>query len=362
MGENFINNHIKLLQGVKMYKVDTVDSIEYIYQRDWEELVGRDIAEYDYRWYKVNEKFDKNLNPKYITVYKGNKLVGSAFISIQNKLDISIRKSHLTFPLLGKISFFRCSSPISNFSGFFFNKEEVLKIIMKKIEEILKQNRAVLSNFVIGQNNILSNFLESRGFYRIKCKPNTFLDIKWKTFDEYLSSLPKSERHDIRKTINRSKKYGISIEYKKNFSSMSKKLCELYGNVAGKHRERSMPENFFKVLDREMGDNTDLFLCKKEDKVIAYGLSLNNTAVASHKFLGLDYGHRKSQAYFLLYYEGIKKAINDGLKRIYFGSTTYRYKERIGCKRFENFQYIRSYFPGMNKFLPYAIKITNKGV
>jgi len=334
-----------------MYKVDTVDSIEHIYQRDWEELVGRDIVEYDYRWYKVNEKFDKNLNPKYIVVYKGNNLVGSAFMSILNKLDISIGKLHLTFPLLGKISFFRYSSPISNFSGIFFNKEEVLK-----------QNRIVLSNFVIGQNNILSNFLESGGFYRIKCKPNTFLDIKWKTFDKYLSSLPKSERHDIRKTINRSKKHGISIEYKKNFSSMSKKLCELYENVSGKHREMGMPENFFKVLDREMGDNTDLFLCKKEEKVIAYGLSLNNTAVASHKFLGLDYRYRKSQAYFLLYYEGIKKAINDGLKRIYFGSTTYRYKERIGCKRFENFQYIRSYFPGLNKFLPYAIKITNKGV
>jgi hypothetical protein len=79
-----------------------------------------------------------------------------------------------------------------------------------------------------------------------------------------------------------------------------------------------------------------------------YGLSLNSDVLSLHKAAGTDPRYRKYQAYFLLYYRGIERAIQKKQKRIYFGATTYEFKEKIGCKRENLFGLTRFKNPALN--------------
>jgi lipid II:glycine glycyltransferase (peptidoglycan interpeptide bridge formation enzyme) len=93
-------------------------------------------------------------------------------------------------------------------------------------------------------------------------------------------------------------------------------------------------------------------LCFKDDVPIASGLSFHSSTVTLCKFVGIDPQYREYQAYFLMYYELIKKALERNQKRIYFGPSTYEFKQKIGCKKENRYGFVKL----KNPLLHYVLK------
>ena len=123
-----------------------------------------------------------------------------------------------------------------------------------------------------------------------------------------------------------------------------------------------MNESFYDTLERTMKDSAELVLFFKDDIPLVSALSLYTGEYSIYKGAGIDPNHKKYHAYFLLYYEAIKRAIEKGHKRIYFGTTGYTFKERIGCKKEEIFGFIKMGNPFLHLALqPYITVSTIRG-
>ena len=90
---------------------------------------------------------------------------------------------------------------------------------------------------------------------------------------------------------------------------------------------------FYEELQANFKTGAELVFFFKEQIPLAFALSLNTPRMVQYKFVGIDPVYREYEAYFLIYYLGIRKAIERKQKKIYFGPSTYEFKEKIGCKR-----------------------------
>lgn len=77
--------------------------------------------------------------------------------------------------------------------------------------------------------------LNKHNFFKIYSLPDTCIDIKWKSFEEYLKSLKRKQRANIIRKLNRFKeKKEVKIEMVDDFSSICNKLYSLYENTYNK--------------------------------------------------------------------------------------------------------------------------------
>jgi predicted N-acyltransferase len=121
----------------------------------------------------------------------------------------------------------------------------------------------------------------------------------------------------------------------------------LQGYTCEKHGSRAhhLTEGFFEGLERHLNQQAELSLYFKDDTPILSSLLFHSAEAAHSDFPGMAPNHREYHAYPLSTYHEIETAISLGVKRIYLGTTTYEFKEKIGCRRIPMFALCRMASP-----------------
>ncbi len=292
-------------------------SIRDVTPEEWEALSGADYVERLHGWLRTSEDSEMRMM-HYVFVREHGKLVAAAHCYVYFEALYFV-----------KIKFVDVKS-------FYSHTPEQAALLIKGLEEIRKREKARGIFFLfLKEDEFESVRKHVKGFTEVPLKEDTYIDLNFKDFDDYLKSLDEDAWRSARMTLKRaSKEWKIRIVYTRKVSQWKDTVYRLQGYLCEKYdivRTHFSPQ-FYEALEKNLGDNAELMIFFKDDVPIAVGLPFFSSTIAEYKLLGVDPEYRKYQAYFLLYYEGIRRAIERGQKRIYLGPMSYEFKERIGCK------------------------------
>lgn len=319
--------------------VHITNTIQDTDEREWESLVGTDSIEQSYGWFRTVE--DSGMRKMhYVFVKEGETLTAAACCNNYTK-----KLFHMALPFLA------VGSPLGSSRSFFSKTREETDMLLKGLAHIQSKEKTkglLILDLKREEFDIVKN--QVTGFTKFPLLEDTYIDLNYTDFEDYLSSLNAKARRSVRITLNKAQKKLLKPFVTDDLSTWGHVAHKLQGYTCKYHSDfwTHLNEQFYCGLETHLKDKVELLLFFKDDIPLASALILNTPEAAQYKFPGIDPQYREYHAYFLLYYEGIKRAIERGQKRIYFGSTTYEFKEKIGCTREEYFGLVKMKNPVVN--------------
>jgi len=317
-----------------------------------------------YDWFKTMESVMKQ-DLYYVAVYCGENPVAVTPCFVDLK-DVYFGNAPKITPLLKRMlvvaNLFNlcnryvllCHSPAGCWrSKILFDENYDERLIMSKISDgidyICKNKRITISSFlcVSASETNLMDSLNDFGYWKFFWRNTYSIKIQWKNFDEYLMSLNRQTRENIRRELRKSDENGVKIEVVSEFGHLSGVLSNLYSNLFMKYNKKQTSyydASFFENLSKHAGDRVILFVATKKGKIVGFALCMRQNENLEGFKCGFDYSARSKNdfVYFnLAYYTPIKWAIENGIKEVYFGTGMERIKSKRGCKPDETFSFVK---------------------
>lgn len=181
------------------------------------------------------------------------------------------------------------------------------------------------------------------GFAKGFTCPKCILDIKWKTFDEYLHSLRSNYRYRYKKALAKSKP--LSIRYLKDGDEFTPEMYALYEHVHDKSiiRVEKLTERFFR------GKFFKIFVFEEHGVPRGFVQLLGIGDELVFEFVGVDYSvNTKYDIYISMLLEIIRYGIDNGFKTIDFGQTADDAKLKLGCRHIPLYALLGHRNPAIN--------------
>lgn len=285
----------------------------------------------------------------YILFYKNGKpIANAALFSMDFCLDVvapsfikniceNIRKA---LPNFFKVKLVGCGTPVATCAnGIALSSEasfeEVIFLLKQTVERIAWKEKAHCILFKEYNQKEVESFdlLKNFGFMRLPSLPTSFVDVSWPSFDEYIKNLRKKYRLLAKNEIK--KLDGVSIEICEDFESYDKELWALYMNVYEKAEvkfEQLTPE-FFKNISTMLKDKSRAILIKRDGRVVAFELIIEDDSMLRPLYLGINYEESKTYSlYFNSIYQILKHGIEREKKVVELGQTSYYPKLKVGAR------------------------------
>ena len=249
-------------------------------------------------------------------------------------------------------------------------KSKVPKIIGKvaaAVKEVFYQDTKY-SAAVIGKDMDVTQELNkdwiSQGYHHFSVQPNMILDIHddWKSFDDYLGSMTSKYRVRAKRAYKKSK----DISFREfDEAEIEKHLDQIYNYFLSVQKNAGfnlvyLKPNYFLALKQHLGDRYKLFGYFLEGRFVGFNtVIINNDELEAH-FLGFDKDvNINHQLYLTMLYDKVKKAIQQGSKKIVFARTAMEIKSSVGATPKELCIYLRHENRMLNKVVSPIISVLN---
>jgi hypothetical protein len=235
-----------------------------------------------------------------------------------------------------------CGSPISNSSsGICFDPElraaqrrEVVSLVTEQLVDKARNDQTIYFRDVPESESAdFGEELERQGFFRVTPQPGMVLDVRWRTFDEYLAALRKRYRKRVRDDM----KTASALEFTLVDPSpeLGPVTARLYQNVLAnaEHKLEVLSEDFFAALGQY--DQAKLLVARKgaTGEVLGVNLLLFSPLQMQNLYIGFDYEQNEQyNTYFALVQHSLRLAIEHGCRVCHFGQDSYEFKSRLGAK------------------------------
>jgi predicted N-acyltransferase len=360
----------------------TFKSVDAIGKESIDSLV--DDGFFTYGWLRTLEtsKPPIDLDPFYVAAYHNGKLAAFApcFLDIAgqyfqygpNVVPFMKRALRMSYRLhIGQEHVLLCYSPWCFRTKVFFdrsfNQGLLFSKLSERIDDICKKKKILFSSFLFVSefDTNLTFLLGNSGYHKfVFWKPMLYLDVCWRSLDDYLKSLRKTVRHNIRREIKSCINNGIVID-RSDFKNLSKTLSDLSLKQALKYNKWAprLEPFFYEKLNDYAKDNTVVFIARKKDVIVGFSLFLRKGETLDCFLGGYDYTLQEKNdfLYFnLSYYMPIKWAIEEGIRKIYYrwGSEEAKYKR--GCKSEILYSFVKCQNSLVNSQISNYMKIRNK--
>lgn len=343
----------------KKFKLKTkiFRKISEIPSEEWNKAYPNVLESYNY-FKTLDEANLEQFFLFYLMVYKGKEPVGATTCFLLNySLDTSINGPlrrvtnaiRKRMPNIFNIKAIVCGVPITDGKiGFVGQSDEILSAILRRLERMAKKNKAPVIAFKdFGQpyTKILDP-LKKIGFTRFDGLPTTMLDVRFKDFEEYLTTLSSSNRYDLRRKF---KKVDGRIKMEMEIVNDLKdgvldEVYKLYLDIIAKHDMgfELLPVEFFKNITKNMPGQAKFFLWRIDGKLAAFLLCLISKDILIDYYVGLDYSiAHKYHLYFVKFRDILNWCIKNNIKRYEMGITGYEPKRRLGFKLLPQYIYVK---------------------
>ena len=310
-------------------ELEITDTIRTIDEREWEILGGTSSAEQSHGWYRTVE--DSGIyTMHYVFLREGGRLTAAACCFVFRKKIFNL-----------EIPFLEVGSPLGTSHAFFSQTSDHTDMLLKGLEHIRKKEKA--KGLVISNLDEEFNIKRLKGFTTLPLLDDTYIDLNFTDFNDYLAFLPYKARKSVKNTLKKTRDLNVRTVFTNEFVKWKDTARTLQGHLCEKFNDYEwyLGEKFYESLETHLKDTAELVIFLKDDIPLASILALYSPEAAHYRFAGADPHYRQYQAYFLIYYEGIRRALEKKKKRIYFGLTTYDFKEKIGCRRRPLFECVR---------------------
>ena len=341
-----------------MPEVVIKNSIEDFNKTDWNNCFKKTIEDYDYLL--ATEKANiKGFNFFYIAVIEQEKILAatSAFTThysldstvqgVFKKILLAIKKIFPNFLSL-KLACIGSVETEINYLGFYpdisdEDKKNFLEKILDAFEKYASQKKISLlgiKDVPKIENYLWQDIMKSLNFTAMNGLPTAINEIKFKNFDDYLSTLSYNNRKNLRRKL---KKNLITIDIAKNLEDLNN-IMDFYYETKNRSDLQfgELTEDFFKGILKYMNNKAIFSIYSAEGKIIGFNLSLCDQNTLIDKFLCTkDKIGRKYNLYFISWIEQIKYCINHNIKIYQTGQAAYETKLSLGSKLLPNYVYFK---------------------
>lgn len=352
---------------------EVLKSIDEMDPTRWNAIVGRNRLICRHEYLRAIERSKINdCRYFYPVVYDNGELVAHACLYfITTELDTfaqgvvkkavrSARKLWKNFLILRSVE---CGTPVAlgstiSFKQGYENRALALMEIVRRCEQVALDIGAKVVLFRDFHDGELEfyNFLRGLGYKRIHNLPGTRLEVRWKSFDEYLGELRSEYRNKTRARMKKFQKAGGEMRLVRDFGDRAADLERLWKNVydlATEYKREVLLQDFFRQVDAHLGERSAVLLAEVGGKTAGFMLLFYDDETLIPIFCGLDYEQNKDGCVYLnLFYHVVKVAIEAGVKDIDMGITTLVPKLEVGAEVVPLHMYMKHLSPALHCVVP----------
>ncbi len=211
---------------------------------------------------------------------------------------------------------------------------EALHAGLKTYARRSKASLVVLKDFPARYRETLRSF-SNNGYARVPSMPMTQLPLPYENFDQYLSSLSKATRKDLRRKFRKTEKAApIELEVVNDITPYVDEVYPLYLQV----HERShlkferLTKDYFCSLGQRMPERARFFIWRQLGRAVAFSVCMVYAGTIYDDYLGLDYRVALDlHLYFYTLRDIIKWSLEQGLNCYCSSPLNYDPKLHLGC-------------------------------
>ena len=184
--------------------------------------------------------------------------------------------------------------------------------------------------------------MEKQRFTRLPGMPTAVIDLPHSTFDDYLGSLSRATRKDMRRKMKTFAE--IRIERRHHVDDVADRIAALYQQTMGRSdlQFENLPQSYFVEFVRRLSPWASMFLYWAEDELIAFNLVIEDQHRLIDKYIGMDYAVvHKYNLYFNTWLTNVRYCVERGIPTYQCGQAFYETKIRLGCRLLPNWMYFR---------------------
>ncbi|MCK0196735.1 GNAT family N-acetyltransferase [Ancylobacter sp. 6x-1] len=184
--------------------------------------------------------------------------------------------------------------------------------------------------------------LAEGGYTRLSGLPTACLDLPYASFEDYLASLSKATRKDMRRKMKALDE--LRIEQRRTIDDIVPAIEDLYQQTVA-HSElqfEHLPGAYFDEVTRQMAPRTSVMLYWAGNRLVAFNFMIESDGRLIDKYIGMDYDAvRRYNLYFNSWLVNVRYCIEAGIPIYQSGQAFYGPKLRLGCRLHANWQYFR---------------------
>jgi len=275
------------------------------------------------------------------------------------------------FPNFLKFDILECGCPISPGSPISLrNKSDLSNVInlLANALDILAKERSVnlmlIRDFYETNDDYFCEFTKEN-YVAIDNLPTTLLNIRWGSFEQYVSTMRNRYRSKIYRGLKIAKASNLSVEFSKTFSSESEELSLQWQNVSKNAKEYSrehLTSDFYKYIGNGLNQQCLLLRIMRNQDMVAHALLAIDNKKLRWLFFGRKEEGSRDGAYFLAIANIVKFAIDNDFHSIEMGLTTYSPKTDFGASMVPLWMYLKCRHKSLNFFIPKMYAYFNKKV
>ena len=314
------------------FTIQWTERAEEIGQPAWDALsAGRPFA--SYRWTRFGETVMSDCQPTHLNLHFDNQPAARAtFWRVAAEplpLPPLVRSPVSSF--LRRRPLLICRAPLANWTGLLLPDDPSLRsaaqtVIHAEGLRLLEETRG---------SYLLFDFLDAPDLVwppdvivTTVSDPGTRLDIRWKSFDDYLASTDKRGRQHYKRVQHEAEELVLQISEHTSVENVEEALTLIR---AVEKKFRAAPNPWMRsLLENAMQVGGIWQEVRQGGRLVGCGLLLEDNGVMLATALGLAEGVQ--YAYFLLVYASLQIAIRRQVKTLRLGSGAYDVKRRLGCE------------------------------
>jgi predicted N-acyltransferase len=189
----------------------------------------------------------------------------------------------------------------------------------------------VLFPLVPGEAPLLER-LRERGYATGLLSCTNLLPIRWDRFEDYLAWLPSSRRRNVRKAMGRSERAGVVCTVERGGGDVAQ-MARLIRATAGHHGSPVFfDEQFLDAVLRRMGAGAVVFTVRAGGRVLLTCLALEGGGELAPWCIGFEYESLEEYGHYnYLYASLVQHAVENRLRLLNLGRSTYYIKRKYGC-------------------------------
>jgi hypothetical protein len=344
------------------------ESVSQIDRAVWEDLFGQVLKGYDFVK-TCEETLKSQFKFYYVTILDGHRplCIAPCFVmdypldtTIEGPLKGIALRLRKRLPGLLTPRVVMCGHPTTE--GFIGVKDNSYPRLVERLVDgmrsIAKDEDATIiafKEFTDKDDGFLGPLL-NMGFHRVRGYPSVEIDIRFKSFGEYLSTLSRSTRRDLKRKYRAAEGAKIEMEVKNSLGDFLDDAYRLYLDTfeRGDAKFEKISKEFFEAISASMPEAARYFIWRLDGKLVAFAQCFVWGDTLIDEYIGIDYNFAyKYHLYFLTFRDTIEWCIKNGIRRYQTGSGNYEPKKRLDFALTINYIYFRHLNPAKNVF--YAV-------
>jgi predicted N-acyltransferase len=225
------------------------------------------------------------------------------------------------------------------------DQQNLLEAILVRAESYAQEQRVQMfaaKDSRAAQDALWAHAAKAQHLRRQPGLPTAFLDVHFDNLDEYLASLSRATRKDMRRKLKAAT--ALRVEWRTNIDDIAAEVMRLYSSTYANAQFsfEELTAEYFRAVLGELGDRASCVVYWLGEKLVAFNLVLHDGKRLLDKFLGMDYAvAHEHNLYFCTWFENVRYCIEQRIPLYQSGQGLHAVKRRLGSRLGANWLWYR---------------------